>query len=214
MEMKAVLFGCVLTIAILFSGCGTSDPMWKPSFATLAMHAPDSFDVAMETSSGTIDFRFVRQWSPLGVDRAFYLFKYNFFQGTRFYRVIDDFVAQFGGSGDAKLDSLWRSISIKDEPVLAQNRKGTISFARSGARTRSMTMYINLKDNLRLDSLDSGQVVGYPPIGRVVNGWDVVENLYSAYGAAPMRTDLSTETFLRDFPQLDSIRSTVITRMW
>jgi peptidyl-prolyl cis-trans isomerase A (cyclophilin A) len=212
--MKAVFVGLLLTFGILASGCGTSDPLWKPSLATLARPAPDSFEVAMVTSSGTIDFRFYREWSPLGVDRAFYLFKNNFYEGARFYRVIDDFVAQFGGSGDAKLDSLWREMIINDEPVRAPNLKGTIAFARAGARTRSMTMYVNLKDNLRLDSLDSGQVVGYPPIGRVVGGWDIVENLYSGYGAAPIRTDLSASTLSRDFPQLDSIASTTITRMW
>ncbi len=212
--MKAVLLGCIMTAMVLFAGCGTTDPLWKPSFSKLAMVAPDSFDVAMETSGGTIDFRFYRQWSPLGVDRAFYLFKNNFYSGTRFYRVIEGFVAQFGGTGNPKLDSLWRSLSINDEPVRAQNKKGTISFARAGARTRSMTMYINLGDNLRLDSLDSGQVVGYPPIGRVVNGWDVVEKLYGGYGAAPMRTDQSTAVLSKDFPLLDSIRTTTITRMW
>jgi len=212
--MKAVLIGLFLAVSILATGCGTSDPLWKPSFATMARPAPDSFEVAMVTSSGTVDFRFYRAWSPLGVDRAFYLFKHNFYEGARFYRVIDDFVAQFGGSGDTKLDSLWRDLAINDEPVLVPNLKRTISFARSGARTRSMTMYVNLKDNLRLDSLDSGQVVGYPPIGRVVGGWDVVENLFSDYGAAPMRTDLSAATLSRDFPRLDSISSTTITRMW
>jgi len=212
--MKAVFIGCFLTAVILIAGCATSNPLWKPSFATMARPAPDSFDVAMVTSNGTIDFRFYRSWSPLGVDRAFYLFKNNFYAGARYYRVIDDFVAQFGGSGDAKLDSLWRAIPINDEPVLAPNRKGTIAFARGGARSRSMTMYVNLKDNFRLDSLDSGQVVGYPPIGRVINGWDVVEDLYSGYGAAPMRTNLSAATLSKDFPQLDSIASTTITRMW
>lgn len=212
--MKAVLIGFALTVVVLFAGCASSDPILKPSFAKLPMVSPDSFDVAMETSAGTIDFRFYREWSPLGVDRAFYLFKNNFYSGTRFYRVIEGFVAQFGGSGDPKVDSLWRSLTINDEPVVARNKKGTISFARAGARTRSMTMYVNLEDNLRLDSLDSGQVIGYPPIGRVIKGWEVVEKLYAGYAAAPMRTDLSSAVLSKDFPLLDSIRTTTVTRMW
>ena len=212
--MKAVFAGTLLTLLLLFSGCGTSDPIMKPSFATMTRPAPDSFDVSMVTSIGTVDLRFYRAWSPLGVDRAFYLFKHNFYEGTRFYRVIDDFVAQFGGSGDAKTDSIWQSLSINDEPVLAPNRKRTIAFARGGARSRNTTMYINLKDNFRLDSLAAGQVVGYPPIGKVLGGWDVVEKLFSGYGAAPMRTDLTAATLSRDYPQLDSIASTAVTRMY
>ena len=206
--------GTLLTFLVLFSGCGSSDPIRKPSFSNMARPAPDSFDVSMSTSSGDIGIRFYRAWSPLGVDRAFYLFKNNFYEGTRFYRVVDDFVAQFGGSGDAEVDSIWRSMNINDEPVLAPNKKGTISYARSGARTRNNTMYINLKDNLRLDSLDTGGVVGYPPIGRVISGWDVVENLYSGYGNNVSQRDLTAATLSREFPRLDSISATSVTRMY
>jgi len=213
--MKPVLFGLIVGGLILFvTACGTSDPLWKPSFANMARPAPDSFDVEMVTSAGTVDFRFYRKWAPLGVDRAFYLFKHNFYEGTRFYRVIDGFVAQFGGSGDGGLDSLWRDLSINDEPVIAPNKKGTIAFARSGARTRSMIMYVNLENNFRLDSLESSQVVGYPPIGKVISGMDVISSLYSDYGAAPMRTDLTSKTLAEEYSRLDSIASTAVTRMW
>jgi len=213
--MKAVYFGAFFTILILFAtGCGSSDALRSPSLAKMALPAPDSFEVEMITSAGIVDFRFYRSWSPLGVDRAFYLFQNNFYEGTRFYRVIEGFVAQFGGSGEADIDSVWHTMAINDEPVRTSNKRGTISFARAGRRSRSMTMYINLVDNARLDSLDAGGVVGYPPIGRIVNGQAVVDSLYSGYGAAPMRTDLTAATLRMDYARLDSITSTSITRMW
>ncbi len=213
--MKSVVLGIVLTAIIMIAvGCSSSDPLRSPSLATLSQPAPDSFQVEMITSAGTIDFRFYRHWSPLGVDRAFYLFKNNFYEGTRFYRVIEGFVAQFGGSGDAEIDSIWRNMSINDEPVRTSNATGTISFARAGRRSRSMTMFINLVDNPRLDSLNAGGVVGYPPIGKIVGGMDVLESLYSGYGAAPMRSEHTAEVLDRDFPQLDSIAATSVIRMW
>ena len=201
-------------LILLAAGCASSDPLYSPSFATLNRPAPDSFDVVMTTSEGDVTFRLIRSWSPLGVDRAFYLFRNDFYEGARFYRVIDDFVAQFGGSGEARLDSLWREIPINDEPVRASNRRGTLSFARSGPRTRTFVMYVNLADNTRLDSLDAAGVIGYPPIGRVIDGMAVIDSLYSGYGPQPMRTDLTAETLRREYPRLDSISATRVTRMY
>jgi len=212
-RFRHVLIAMVTTAAIM-AGCASSDPLYSPSFVALANPAPDSFDVEVVTSAGAFDLRMYRDWSPLGVDRAFYLFRNNFYAGARFYRVIEGFVAQFGGSGDAALDSLWRTMPIADEPVRTTNARGTISFARAGARSRSMTMYINLVDNARLDSLDSGEVVGFPPIGRVVNGMSVVDSLFSGYGPSPMRTNLTASTLRSGFPRLDSIATTRVTRMY
>ena len=212
---RSVLFGLFMTASILWvTGCGSSDPLRSPSLASMAQPAPDSFDVEMITSAGPIQFRFYRDWSPKGVDRAFYLFRNNYYEGTRFYRVIDGFVAQFGGSGDADVDSIWRSMSIQDEPVRASNVRGTISFARAGRASRNTTMYINLVDNTRLDSLDAGGVIGYPPIGRVVNGMATVDSLNGEYGAAPMRTNLTAPVLRSEYPRLDSIATMRVMRRW
>ncbi len=212
---RSVLFGFILTASILLAtGCGSSDPLRSPSLATMAQPAPDSFDVEMLTSAGAVNLRFYRDWSPKGVDRAFYLFRNNYYEGTRFYRVIDGFVAQFGGSGDADVDSVWQDMSIQDEPVRASNRRGTISFARAGRASRNTTMYINLVDNTRLDSLDAGGVIGYPPIGRVIRGMVAVDSLNGEYGAAPMRTSLTADVLRAEYPRLDSIAATRVTRMW
>jgi len=213
--LRSVLFGVVVTASVLIAtGCGSSDPLRSPSLATMAQPAPDSFDVEMLTSAGPINFRFYRSWSPKGVDRAFYLFRNNYYEGTRFYRVINGFVAQFGGSGDADVDSVWSSMSIQDEPVRTSNLRGTISFARAGRASRNTTMYINLVDNTRLDSLDAGGVIGYPPIGKVIRGLAAVDSLNGEYGAAPMRTSLTADVLRSEYPRLDSIAATRVTRMW
>jgi cyclophilin family peptidyl-prolyl cis-trans isomerase len=206
----------LLALSILFlAGCGSTDPIAQPSLVSLHQPAPDSFQVHMETSEGAFDLRLYREWSPLGVDRAYYLFKNNFYEGARFYRVVEDFVAQFGGSGDPLVDEHWRGLPINDEPVRASNTRGTLSFARAGARTRSFTMFVNLKDNSFLDSeSESRNVVGFPPIGRVVEGMDVVDRLFSAYRNEPMQTDLSAGVLGASYPELDSIAVSSIVRSW
>ncbi|MFT5141776.1 MAG: peptidyl-prolyl cis-trans isomerase A (cyclophilin A) [Rhodothermales bacterium] len=204
-----------LGLFLLMIGCSASDPLMRPSLVSLHQPAPDSFQVEMMTSEGPFSLRLYREWSPLAVDRAYYLFENNFYEGARFYRVVENFVAQFGGSGDPLMDAQWREMPINDEPVRTSNVRGTLSFARAGARTRSFTMFVNLKDNQFLDA-DRGaaNVTGFPPIGRVVHGMDVVDRLFSGYRDAPMRTDLSSVVLAAEYPELDSISVTSIGRTW
>ncbi len=202
-------------ILIVLAGCGTTDPISSPPLVSLHEAAPDSFQVEMSTSSGNISLRLYREWSPEGVDRAYYLFKNNFYEGARFYRVLEGFVAQFGGSGDPATDEHWRGQPLNDEPVRTTNALGTLTYARAGARTRSFTMFINLSDNEFLDRDRSARnVIGFPPIGRVVQGMEIVQAFFSEYGDAPMRTDLSSESLRRDYPRLDSIATTLISQTW
>ena len=72
--------------------------IWEPTAADLAVQAPDSFTATFETSAGDFAVTFYREWAPLGVDRIYYLTRYNFFAGSRFFRVNPGLV-QFGLSG-------------------------------------------------------------------------------------------------------------------
>lgn len=100
-------------------------------------------------------------------------------------------------------------IKVPDEPVLFSNKKGTLSFARSGVQTRGNALYINLRDNPRLDTLHVNNVTGYPAFGEVKTGMEVVHSLYTGYAESTMR-ELRTlrnnrTVFLQTFPLLDSI---------
>jgi peptidyl-prolyl cis-trans isomerase A (cyclophilin A) len=200
------------------AACGPNAALYEPSPEMLAAAAPDSFVVEMETSEGTFLVLMNRSWSPAGVDRAYHLMANGFYDGARFYRVEPGFVAQWGFSGDPALDSIWRDRTLADEPTVASNERGVISFARAGAETRSYTLFVNLIDNARLDNLMSGGVAGYPPIGRIVEGLEVVDGFYAAYANDPPRQDsisaLGNEYLRRRYPQLDSIVGTRVVREW
>jgi cyclophilin family peptidyl-prolyl cis-trans isomerase len=184
----------------------------------LAVAAPDSFLVEVLTSEGAFDVMMHREWSPLGVDRAYHLVGNDFYAGARFYRVVPGFVAQWGFSGDPALDSIWDERPIADEPTVASNARGTVSFARAGPETRSFTLFVNTVDNQRLDDVMAGGVAGYPPIGRIERGAEVIDGFYAAYTEDPPMQDsiaqLGNEYLRRRYPQLDSIIGTRVIREW
>jgi peptidyl-prolyl cis-trans isomerase A (cyclophilin A) len=163
--------------------------------------APDSFVAEVVTSEGAFEITMIRAWSPLAVDRAHFLMANDYYAGARFYRVEPGFVVQWGFSGDPALDSIWHPNGVADEPVVESNARGTVTFARSGP-----------------DAYASSGVVGFPPVGRIDTGLEVVDGIYSAYRPSPPRQDsiraVGNAYLQRHFPQLDSIVSTRVVRWW
>lgn len=180
--------------------------------------APDSFVVAFTTSRGEVRVRFHRDWSPAGVDRIHELALEDFYAGARFYRVNPRY-AQFGYTGRPEVDSAWVSRGLPDEPPRASNVRGSVSFARGGPGTRSVILFINRGDNSNLDRLDWNGVLGFPPVGRVESGMEVVDALYDGYGEEPLEWEDSITARGNDFldrryPRLDSIVRVEIVEDW
>ena len=194
---------------VLFSAC--SKPTFKSKW--LKEQAPANFTARFETTKGVFDVEITREWSPLAADRFYQTVKYRFYNNTVFYRVVPNFVAQWGNNDTSAL-KLWKPYKIADEPVIQSNLKGFMSYARSGKETRGSTLFINLKDNQRLDTVTANGVKGYPPFGKVIRGMGVVDSLYSGYAGTTM-SKLDTlqkypELFLKQFPKLDKINKAYI----
>jgi peptidyl-prolyl cis-trans isomerase A (cyclophilin A) len=171
--------------------------------------APDSFTVAFATSVGDFEVTFDRASSPVAVDRVYQLARIGFWAGARIYRVNERY-AQFGYSGDPELDAVWVPAGIPDETVAGSNVRGSVSFARGGVGTRSTILFINRLDNTNLDDISWNGVRGFPPVGLVSSGMEVVDKLFSGYGDSPMQWEDSIAAvgnrFLdREYPELDSI---------
>ena len=219
-SLRGGVVGPVLAAVLvgLVSACSSGGPLWDPSPELLSAQAPDSFVVEMVTSEGVMEITMIREWSPAGVDRIYTLMANDFYAGARIYRVEPGFVVQWGFSGNPALDSVWRDETLPDEPVVSSNLRGVVSYARGGPETRSFTLFANLTDNLRLDSLAGRGVVGYPPIGRITRGEAVMDGFYAAYRPEPPRQDsiarFGNDYLRRHFPQLDSIVSTRVVQSW
>ena len=186
--------------ASVLAACG--EP--KPKPAAPAGPAPDSFRVAFETSRGRFVVQVNRAWSPRGADRFHDLAYEEFFDENRFFRVLPEFIAQFGVNDKRKVNELWEAKPILDDPLMQKNTRGTIVFATDGKNTRSHQFFINLKDNPNLDK------DGFTPFGRVVEGMTVVDSIYSGYGEAPsyhLLASLGNSYLQRMFPKLDYIKT-------
>jgi peptidyl-prolyl cis-trans isomerase A (cyclophilin A) len=142
--------------------------------------APDVFQVNFDTSKGPVIVEVHRDWAPRGADHFYALVKTGFFDGDRFFRIVRNFVVQFGINGDPKVNQLWSNVSLQDDPVTQHNTRGTIVYATRGPNTRTTQLFINLRDNTQ--SLDPQ---GFAPFGKVTTGMDVVDSLYSSYGDMP-----------------------------
>lgn len=187
----------------------------QPTPELLKLKAPSEFKAKFETTEGDFEITAERDNSPLAVDRLYQLIKCGYFTDIPFYRVVPDFVVQFG-TLDAKLDEMWTKNSIKDEPVVISNRVGTISFARAGKDTRDAQLFINLKNNIRLDTSSNGSTIGFPVVAFVSKGMDVVEDIYDGYKDEPrqmlqMGKIENLNFFLKEnFPKLDYIKKAYI----
>jgi len=186
-------------LALLCAGAQEKDPA-----------APAEFKVKFETSKGDFVVKVTRDWAPRGADRFHALVKAQYFDGARFYRVLPKYVAQFGYHADPKVSAAWREKAIEDDAVKEKNIRGTLTYAKSGADSRTTQMFINLKDNPALDKQ------GFAPFATVIEGMEIVDQLHSGYGeGAPKGRGPSQERIFKEgnayleksFKDLDHIKS-------
>lgn len=203
----------LLAILLFVFGCAASAPLLAPDADDLTEKSPAEFTVKFETTKGDILIDIKREYSPLAVDRFYYLVKNNYYSFNRFFRVLPGFVVQWGMKGVPQIDNVWSNLGIKDEKVKLSNTKGTLSFARGGPNSRSNQLFINLGDNVRLDKSDFNDVVGFPAFGNVVKGMDVVESINSEYKQEPNQDSIRVQGnryLIKNFPNLDYIISAKI----
>jgi peptidyl-prolyl cis-trans isomerase A (cyclophilin A) len=177
--------------------------------------APDVFRARLETTGGVFVIEVHRDWAPLGADRFYNLVKSGWYDGVRFHRVLEDFTAGWGIHDNPYVNVIWQKELLLDDPVTQPNTRGRVSFARSGANSRTTQVFVNHKDNPGLDDR-------FAPFGEVIEGMDVVDGLYAGYGDGPPRGEgvyqaralaRGAEYFDNEFPELDRIERATIVRM-
>lgn len=183
--------------------------------AVTATAAPNIFRVKFETSAGDFVMEVHRDWAPRGADQFYRLVRAKYFDDSRFFRVVAGKWVQFGIAGDPTVALKWRNRTIEDDPVKQSNTLGFAAFAFTKPGTRATEIYINLGDNTGQDTQ------GFAPFGKVVQGMDVVQKLYSGYGensGGGMRAGHQDPMFQegksyldREYPKLDRlIRAKII----
>lgn len=194
---RAALVGLA---SALLAGCHKEPPK---------LIVPELFRVKFETTQGDFVVEVTRAWAPHGADRFHELIRKSFYDQSRFYRVLQGFIAQFGVHRDFKVQDVWRRLFIPDDPPQQKNLRGTLAFAKSDPNTRATEVFINLADNAVLDEQ------GFVPFARIVEGMEVADKLYSGYGEMrPIGKDIdagrveeeANEYLAPRFPKLDYIK--------
>ncbi|OFW20830.1 MAG: peptidylprolyl isomerase [Acidobacteria bacterium RIFCSPLOWO2_02_FULL_65_29] len=182
--------------------------------AALTEAAPATFKASFVTSQGTFVVTVHKDWAPKGADRFYNLVKSGYFDEIRFFRVIPNFMAQFGIHGTPAVSAAWTSARITDDPVKQSNKRGFVTFATAGPNTRTTQLFVNFGDNVGLDKQ------GFAPFGEVTTGMDVVDKLYSGYAEIYQRKDFELPRFMSEgnayltkaFPRMDFIKTATITQ--
>jgi peptidyl-prolyl cis-trans isomerase A (cyclophilin A) len=207
--MKAIFTTVVLCSSLLAQAppakkaapaSGGAPSLMNP--ASLRAKAPDVFKAEFTTTKGNFVVEVHRDWAPLGADRFYNLVRNGFFTDAGFFRVVPNFMVQFGLNANPAVNGAWQKANITDDRVTQSNKRGYITFATAGPNTRTTQLFINFKDNAFLDSQ------GFAPFGTVVEGMDVVDKINPAYGERPDQGRITAEgkAYLdKNFPQLDRI---------
>jgi peptidyl-prolyl cis-trans isomerase A (cyclophilin A) len=211
---KTLWITVAVALSLTISGCSsTSNSGAKEE--TKAGPAPDVYKVNFDTSKGPVVVEVHREWAPQGADHLYELVKAGFYDGDRFFRVVRGFVVQFGINGDPAKNSTWAAVNIPDDRPTQANARGTLTFAATGMpNSRSTQLFINLRDNSQ-----SLNPQGFAPMGQVIAGMDVVDDLYAGYaemapngpGPDPSQIQLQGNSYLTSkFPHLDYIKKATI----
>ena len=177
--------------------------------AALKEVAPAEFRASFDTSVGTFVVRVHRSWAPKGADRFYNLVKYGFFDDVRFFRVLPNFMAQFGINGDPAIQAAWRDANLTDDPVTQSNRRGTITFAKAAfPNSRTTQVFINFRNNANLDSQ------GFAPFGEIESGMEAVDKINAEYREEPVQGLIQGQgnAYLKAFPRLDYVKKATIVK--
>ena len=134
----------------------------------------------IETSKGTIVAELFDDEVPNTVANFEKLANSDFYDGTRFHRVISDFMIQGGGmTADGKEKSTRPPIGLESRTGLT-NQRGTVAMARTNdPNSATAQFFINVKDNDFLNQAQARDGNGYAVFGKVISGMDVVDKIKS-----------------------------------
>lgn len=207
MSRLIVVLPLLLAVALAQAAEQAGDKAKLANPASLTEQSPAVYRAKFETTKGIFVIEVTRAWAPVGADRFYNLVKNGFYNNCRFFRVVPNFMVQFGINGDPNLNTAWRQARIKDDPVKKSNTRGFITFATSGPNSRTTQVFINFGDNAGLDAQ------GFASFGKVVEGMKIVDGIFSGYGESPNQGKIQMEgnAYLeKSFPKLDYVKSAVI----
>jgi len=182
----AFLFGFACITAIVFYAAQTAESIQnaftEKSYASINVMFNQ---VSIETNFGTIEIKFLSGEATTTINNFAKLATSGFYDGTKFHRVIKNFMIQ-GGDPLTKGDntSLYGTggpgYTFKDEIGSAKMLRGVVAMANSGPNTNGSQFFI-------VTAPETSWLQGKHTIfARVIRGMDVVDRI----SLTPTRNDL------------------------
>lgn len=184
--------GLLAASVLLFAAClpgaaspsGTAPPVPEPAPAGSA--SGDGLTATIVTSMGDVVIALKPDTAPIATANFVKLAEAGYYDGVAFHRLVPGFVIQGGdgvyGKADAfdaeKVGTGGPGYTIKDEPVVGDYIRGSVSMARTAAPDSQGSQFFIALADLSGSLPKSG---GYVIFGQVIEGMDVVD----AIGAMP-----------------------------
>ncbi len=124
----------------------------------------------IETERGEIVVELLADKAPNTVNNFIFLAREGFYDDTTFHRVIEDFMAQAGDPTGTGMGGPGYAFPDEFHPDLRHDAPGVLSMANAGPNTNGSQFFITFQETPWLDGK-------HTIFGRVVDGWDVLENL-------------------------------------
>lgn len=182
------IFYFVCFILLFGVGCGSTSATQLSSYASLTNDTSSTMSVITQTSEtlkkariitskGTILVELFSDKSPQTVENFINLAKSNFYDGTRFHRVISNFMIQGGDpiSRDVTQKLRWGTggpgYTFKDEFNDIKLVRGSFAMANAGPNTNGSQFFIvTAKETPWLDGKHTN-------FGKIIDGMDVVDSI-------------------------------------
>lgn len=149
--------------------------------------------------------------APIGAQRLLEMVNDGFFTDLPFFRAIPRFLVQFGISPTVEMQNKWQAkgnIADDPHPPNLPFTDGIVSYAGYGKDSRSTHLFLTLGDQPGL-----GRSAWEVPVGKVVQGLDVMHGIYSGYGDAVNQGRLHGKQgaeYLKQFPKLDRFKNCAV----
>jgi cyclophilin family peptidyl-prolyl cis-trans isomerase len=196
-SLRLRLAAAGLVLPLLLAACGAEAPSPSPELTPRAGGIPagcpteqpaplgedEARTVQLRTEKGDIVIAVEGRLSPIATGNFVELAECGYYDGVVFHRLVPGFViqggdGQFGRQPDIDFNRIGTGgpgYRIRDEPVTAAYRRGTVAMARSQQPNSVGSQFFIVLDDESAFSLS--QVNTYQIIGQVTSGMDVVDEI-------------------------------------
>ena len=134
----------------------------------MAIDQSKTYIATMKTNKGEVELELFANETPFTVNNFVFLANEGFYNGTKFHRIIQDFMIQ--GGDPTATGRGGPGYTFNDESITRDYTRGTIAMANAGPNTNGSQFFIMHKDEARLPK-------NYVIFGQVVKGIEVIDDI-------------------------------------